>query len=233
MLHSFNNLSLKQTFRSFSRPVLTDLDAVFIHVPKTGGVSIDRFLKNECSLTGFTGHYPASYIKETNPEIFESSFKFSFVRNPWDRLVSAFHFMSQGGYSKIDKVIYQNHIAQYEGDFNRFVLELPNKSNFVYPNEPLTEFYADGLPYDTSHFLAQTFWLCDSNNNILVDFVGRFEDLDRDFDKVCAHIGLRSAQLELSNKSNHDHYRNYYTSETAAIVASLYQSDIENFGYTF
>ena len=216
-----------------SRPIIESLKTIFIHVPKTAGVSIDRYFRDQCRISGFTGHHPARIINANQPESFQSYFKFAFVRNPWDRLVSAFYFLSQGGYSKIDKVIIEKYINKYNGDFSSFVCDLPNNLHFVHAPENLQEYYADGLPFETAHFIEQNYWVCDHGDKILVDYLGKFETLNHDFKAICAAIGTELVALGPSNISMHENYRSCYTSETAEIVGKLYRKDVEFFGYTF
>jgi hypothetical protein len=66
----------------------------------------------------------------------------------------------------------------------------------------------------------------------LVDFVGRFERINRDFDRVMEHLGL-DAELPHRNPTDHRGYRSYYTDDTAAMIRDLYAIDVETFGYTF
>ncbi len=79
---------------------------------------------------------------------------------------------------------------------------------------------------------TQTSCLVDENGKLLVDFVGKFENLDEDFRSICQKVGI-SARLPHINKSKRTDYRDYYDSETRDLTAQLYAEDIERFGYTF
>jgi hypothetical protein len=76
-------------------------------------------------------------------------------------------------------------------------------------------------------------YITDERGSIIVDFVGRFENLDRDVSSVIAALGLPSRSLPLVNKSHHRHYSEYYSEETKTLVAERYSRDIQFFGYQF
>lgn len=78
----------------------------------------------------------------------------------------------------------------------------------------------------------QSSFVVDAQGNEIVDFVGRFENLRDDFAHICDRIGL-DLSLPHENASKHETFRQYYTDETAALVADAYSEDIERFGYSF
>ena len=63
---------------------------IFTHVNKCGGSTIDAVFN------GKGGHKLALNYKRMYPKKFDSYFKFSFVRNPWDKMVSFYHYHKKG-----------------------------------------------------------------------------------------------------------------------------------------
>lgn len=134
---------------------------IFFHVPKTGGSSIEALPMWDA----WTGHFPraAELGQSLGPAQWENYFKFAFVRNPWDRLVSLYHYLATmtpaDRWYQADEQIAQAVRSRRAGtDFRAFCLALPTWTH-------RREF----------HFWPQHRWICDDNGEILVDFVGRFE----------------------------------------------------------
>jgi hypothetical protein len=66
-----------------------------------------------------------------------------------------------------------------------------------------------------------------------VDYIMRFENLADDFRNVCGILGISPATLPLYNRSNREHYSNYYDDELRELVRKRFGAEIERFGYTF
>lgn len=196
---------------------------IFIHVYKVAGTSIYTTLKKYESINSriyrflsrnypklftvkFPPHTKACELKQALPPgIFNSYFKFAFVRNPWDWQVSLYCFMLK------QKKHSQHHIV--------------SKMNF----EEYIEWAVN------TQLNLQKDMLFSEKNELLVDFIGKFENLEEDFRKVCEIIGINDTQLPHVNKSprNKTSYREYYNEKTKELVYQGFKTDIELFGYEF
>lgn len=147
---------------------------------------------------------------------YEDHLCFSFVRNPWDRLLSCYR-------SKIRADVVALNRTEYEG-------------GVLYPGMTFREFaeVACATPDEDAnmHFRAQAPMLCGPGGNLLVDYVGRFESLSRDFAEVCGRLGL-NLELPPDTKSRKEDYRESYDARLQKMVARRYGVDIEKFGYSF
>jgi len=190
-----------------------DRKCIFIHIPKCAGVSVCKSLFG--NLAG-DHHNIYSYLMAFSPAEFKNFYKFTFVRNPWDRLVSAYLFLKQGGLNEGDKSWYEANLAQY-CDFEDFVL------NWVTPENVRS----------WKHFVPQHEYVY-FNNRLLVDFVGYFEKIDQDFATICERMNLPLKLLKTNKTVNRKKdYKSYYTEATRDRVARVYTKDIERFGYCF
>ncbi len=189
--------------------------SIFIHIQKTAGDAIEAAMRKEdpaLETDRFAGrrHVFAREVKAmVAPDLWATHYRFSFVRNPWDRLVS--------WYSMCMRNTVPNKFAKYVRE------NAPTFTDFVTRTNT-------GMAERTTY--NQLDYLTDSDGGIIVDFVGRFENLADDYAVVRARLGLTHA-LSHTNASSHSVYRDYYTAETKAIVARRFERDIARFGYEF
>ncbi|MBI3675210.1 MAG: sulfotransferase family 2 domain-containing protein [Proteobacteria bacterium] len=183
---------------------------IFIHIPKTAGTGIAQSLFGAASR-----HIPYTEYQRANPAKFKSYFKFAFVRNPWDRLVSTYFYLQAGGMNDRDHEWAQKTVQKFE-TFEDFVLHWVTPENIR----------------SWVHFLPQSHYVLNERDDIMMDFLGRFERLSEDFSKVAARLG-KNVTLPVVNPSGHDSYADYYTPITREIVRKVYARDITAFGYRF
>jgi hypothetical protein len=190
------------------------IKCIFIHIPKCAGISVGQSL-----FGSYAGWHlrAAAYQLIYSPKELAQYFKFTFVRNPWDRLASAFYFLKSGGINDIDRAFADQHLAGYN-DFNTFVTDWINPENIK-------------LYY---HFRPQVDFLCTNGRPPWVDFIGFFENLAADFVYVRDRLAVQ-ADLGFLNrtKSERVDYRSLYNDRTIQIVADVYAEDIAMLQYTF
>jgi hypothetical protein len=225
---------------------------LFVHVPKVAGMSIEKLFldlhglswkdrsrlllqhnenleigPDELSHLTAEEYVECGHISERN---FNLYFKFAFVRNPWSRLVSSYRF--------------RNTHRKYS--FRDFVIcKLPEIVEN--PNTRLNLH---------RHYMPQYNYLYDRDGTCLVDFVGKFENLQNDFDAVCQKINIANSSLPRVNSKDgvkrklkdvlktltvggtkepvfHKKYTCYYDKELQETVGSIYAKDISTFDYKF
>ncbi|ECQ7109952.1 sulfotransferase family protein [Campylobacter jejuni] len=187
---------------------------IFIHVPKVAGTSIERVVFETDKW--LVGHVRAlDYINQDKNK-FESYFSFAFVRNPFDRMVSAFHYLKKGGGNDYDKNWANENLKDFD-TFEQFVLALQNKN------------VKDKI-LSWQHFTPQYKFICDENKNILVNFIGKLENINNDFKIVKNELNF-DRNLIHSNSSKHEIFSNYYNEKTYNIIAGLYKEDFALFDY--
>ena len=189
------------------------LRCVYVHVPKTGGHSIDRHFLEQGLVSVPCWHATAA----KSIELLEGRpvyYMFATVRNPWDRLVSEYFWQGSDCDTQIPTP-WGNKTIRFE-DYCR------SDWSWYPPRER-----ADGHLSDQAHFLF------DDRDRPLVNDIIRFENLQEGFDRVCQTLGLAPSQLPRLNATRHEPYWRYYTDELVEEVARRYARDIRLLGYEF
>jgi len=192
---------------------------IFIHIPKTAGTSFGRtiFENRDPSVS----HTDAFYYKTFEPELFKEYFKFTFVRNPWDRVLSNFNYFRRNDHINIIPQSKETQFLTKYNDFESFVIDLENTK----VKEYLLTMY---------HFRNQYEFIYDYKMNLLVDYLGYFETVNDDFEKILIRLNRPELKVPHLNESTKGKdYRDFYTDKTREIVSKLYPEDIELFGYNF
>lgn len=180
---------------------------IWFRVAKVGSRTILKHLRaSDIHLdveNPFQIHYPV--------HLYADYFKFAFVRNPWDRLVSCWR----------DKVVHLNHFKFKDArhkkmqNFKNFVVDFVSKKNVKKCDE---------------HLCLQTAMI-DIN---AINYLGRMETFEDDLNVILRKLGLPEKEvIRLNVTSLKTDYRSYYDDQLAEKVAQIYQKDIQVFGYQF
>ncbi len=195
---------------------------IFVEVPKTGSTSIRSIIGSPAkphlnikeTREKFISEYKQKHTNIINrffknraaKSKWEEYFKFGFVRNPWDRVVSL--YLRKEGIQMAGKM-----------NFDEFVHWIQNSSDTsIHP----------------SKHKNQLDWFLDTNGKLAVDYIGKFETLDEDWRVISKKLGIEQP-LPHANKNpkKKKHYTEYYNHELRDIIADKFRIDIEYFDYKF
>ena len=173
-----------------------------MHIPKCAGSSINQQL--ELKSIGFSGHAPMSYHSE-----YSNYFSFTFIRNPYDRIVSAYKYfrkLKEGHrWYKRNKIISD---AANQMDFKEFVNHIPDFMKLMKREEGSFE---SGI-----HFQPFYYFLDEP-----VEYIGRFENIQHDYFNIRSRINLSLKNLPKTNSTNNSNYRELYIEQTKNTVYNI------------
>lgn len=208
---------------------------LFVHMPKTAGnalqgilakysedsISVSRPKHDGVERFGITSRFGTrkhtrlyEYKEALGRELYDQLFKFTIVRNPWDRVVSKyfFHMMKKDFIDRRD-------VAEIdEKPFDREVFV-----NMIEGTRTMENFLLKRPGWGKIDFLKDTD----------IDYFIRFESLQQGVNEVCDRIGVAREELPLRNQSKHKHYSAYYDAKTRDLVYKKLKNEIEYFGYEF
>lgn len=140
--------------------------------------------------SSFPSHIKAVELREKIPaEIFNSYFKFGFVRNPWDWQVSLYNYMLK------EKRHHQHKLIASMKNFDEYIEWRINEN-----------------------LRLQKEFFYDKEGNLLMDFIGKYENLVDDFSKVCQKIHIKTSLPHLKKSTNTDNYLKYYNEKAINLV---------------
>ena len=204
---------------------------IFVHIPKTAGTSINSFFypgvvfkTREPDYEKLFGwcperklhmqHATAKQLLETGlikQEHWDEYFKFSFVRNPWDRAYSDYIWLQK--FSKIN------------GSFKSFINKEKEFKEVLNDNSN-PSFLGDHLWEQSSFF--------DLEGKYKVDFIGRFENFNEDVTTILNKLSIDEEFKVFENKGKRkSDYSLFYTNSNKKLVESKYKRDIKYFNYHF
>ncbi|HHZ82348.1 MAG TPA: hypothetical protein EYN64_06490 [Flavobacteriales bacterium] len=210
---------------------------IFFHLYKCGGNSVrqllsDKGINDSIHLLG--PHALPREVKyhyevrgQDHIDRFKEMFKFTFVRNPFDFLLSTFCFSrrwaSHFWHQKVVNMEFKDFPKFYMSEVERFA------SSRV---EDLR-----GDSHGRSEVTTPYEWIIDKNGDVMMDFVGKLENIDEDMKLVLKRIGKGDMPIivprENVNKHNDKPYREMYDATTRAYVEKHFEKDLKHFNYEF
>jgi len=225
------------------------IDTIFIHIPKTAGITIyesildlDRFFgwflgsendnvdksltKVNTSGATMLGHiYWKSLIESEylNLKYFKSSFKFCFVRNPYDRLVSLYKYHRVYKHLKLEfdefvKLLFDEFKLKRVPPIGLYNIKTFNKDSPLYHPQIYGNQYNEMIK-----------WIPPN-----IGYIGRLENFDSDINELLKILGYTGKPIDIPklNYTKTDDYMNYYKNkQTIKYVSIIYRHDIRRFGY--
>jgi len=219
-------------------PIDTKNKIIFVHIPRTGGTTIEHILGMNQAENLFSQE-PLSYIVPNNklpqhltymeicdnlPQNFvKEAFSFSFVRNPWSRILSEFLWR---------KTVMRSSGIKHMENFTEFVRFLKIRNENKLPST-----------YLDAHLDTQCSYLFDKGNRINLSFIGRFEGFEDCAREIFGYYDINMNAIPrldrdaaggiFVSKTPSVNYRKYYNDETKGIIDSIYKVDIDTLKYTF
>ena len=198
--------------------------AVFIHVPKNAGTSISHWLRV---------HIPSENVKRKH-DTYETiknnygndlGFSFAVVRNPWERLVSAWHY---------NKRVFKPG-GRYENIESKIGVKKKGKTKTKYEN--IAKLKKIILTNDFEHFIYSRCWspveVPQAVMTAGVDKILFYETLQKDFEYIQDFFGVYD-ELPVQNATNKKAgYRDFYNEKTKNIVYQSFMIDIKKYKYEF
>ncbi len=204
---------------------------IFIHIPKTAGTSIYEFFFPDVKFKHLEADYDRLfgwcpkrnlYLQHATTDQlldtglidkrnWEEYYKFTFVRNPWDRAYSDFKWMKKHHY--------------FFGSFKEYITTSGKHAQVLLDNST-SDYRGDHLIPQKSFFYKE--------GPRAIDFLGRFESFEEDIQKILNSIGIKEKFNIHSNPSTRSKdYSNFYTNSMMELVNNRFEVDIKAFKYTF
>jgi hypothetical protein len=231
---------IQQKFAKVDYPssaiVLEKYKTLYFPIPKVACTSLKKLCADLLEMdispdinVGTFVHSHATFpvVPKKNINNYSDYYKFAFVRNPWDRLVSCYLDKIKEN-ADVNPPTFINGVHKGLLKYSVFKAGMPFEE-FVEASIEIPDINAD------THFRSQYTFITDNNGKLLIDFLGKFENLNEDFLKLCEKLELTNITLPSLNSriKNSKSYRDYYTQDLKNKVKKRYSKDIELFKYDF
>lgn len=195
---------------------------LFVHIPKTAGVSTLHYFRNNHKVVKVVSHEPTyvnNYIDVTKLNIkhkvidYDKYFSFTFVRNPYTRVLSAYNFFYNNENMARCKQVHEKMFGKYQ------ISDDPNENFFAFLKD------IDIHKKTIVHFVPQYEFIT-KNDKILVNFVGKLENYENDMNKIFPDYENQNIILNKSIQTIKE-----LSVEAKKIIYNSYKKDFEIFSY--
>jgi hypothetical protein len=191
---------------------------VFVHIQKTGGSTVHRLLQEHIpDIRTVAPRHEIAIRGMPKVDAWDEYFKFAFVRNPWERLVSWYSMVTR--FPKEGNELWR-YVRDNSSSFEEFIYNCTDEVEI-----------RRGVYYSFAY--NQLDYVTDEYGHLLVDFIGQLENFDEDVHQVFDRLGVELETVPRKNRSRHQHYSTFYAPDTEMIVRERFKRDIEYFGYEF
>jgi hypothetical protein len=202
---AFRNKTQSEVYKNY----IKEKGYIFIHIPKCGGKSVAMAVYGNDK----PGHYSASEYHYYDPRFYEESFKFSFIRDPISRFISAYKFLKHKEHQNYGDFYFSKKVVGCYKDINDFVL------NWCSPRNILKK----------EHFIPQCYFLKNNDGLIDLDFLGRCENLAEDFEILRGLIEIDGTLNHINRSPGNSN--EVLSDASLAKLKLLYLKDYEEFNF--
>jgi hypothetical protein len=185
-------------------------ECALIRIPKTGSTSIVRGM-----LGG--GKNVSEIVRGYYPKEWEGIFTFALVRNPFDRLISAYHMFKEISVSTDEEEEMKNNLR-----LDSMLDIVEDDSIAVIPADYLSTLRLHSIPMTSPYFCMEH-----------ADYIGRYEQFTEEYRKIAIRLGIQIYEIPHFRKTTRQHYSQYFTIRLRERVEEIFKHDFSTFGYSF
>ena len=204
----------KVNLKNFFPEIFDEHKIIFTHVPKSAGMAV----RESIGIREQIHHIPIKYYeKKKGKNSLQEYFKFTFVRHPISRLVSAYFFIKNGGYLGAKEDLYfANRVMSTFKDFHEFIEWLTPSKVWLYV-----------------YFFPQHFFITGRDGTLFQDWIGRYEYIQQDFATLASILKEKGIIVKPLKKKNVTAKKDKVILSKREIlkIYEIYKKDFELLGY--